>query len=270
MPDKYSLISDLQNIGVNKGDIIYVHSSMKKLGWMDDGINTLTDALLDAVGEEGTFAVPTHTLAFIDRGVPPFDPCETPAALGAFPDTVWRHPLAKRSAHATHSSAAIGKKAEYLTENHDQTNALGYDSPIYRMVRENGKILLIGVSQQANTTVHLAESLAAPYTILHYDKSWGDTTHVKFPDGTVKQFKQTEFPGCSSNFNQIEEHLINHGLITFGKIGNADSRLIDAFGMIQVVGDLIRKQPDILMCDNPNCPCCPPRRKFIKEMEKCQ
>jgi len=270
MPQKESLINDIKNIGVNKGDIIYIHSSLKSIGWIEDGIDTLTEAFLDALGDEGTLAVPTHTLAFVERHVPPYDPKETPTSLGAYPDAVWRHPLAKRSAHATHSSAAIGAKADFLTENHDPTNALGYDSPIYKMVRSKGKILLIGVSQISNTTVHLAESLAAPYCKLHYDSSWGDTTHTKLPDGTVKTYKQMEFPGCSSNFDQIEKYLINTGVIKFGKIGNAESRLIDAAGMIEIVCGLIRNQPDILLCDNPKCPCCPPRRKLIKEIKECQ
>jgi Aminoglycoside N3''-acetyltransferase len=270
MPQKDSLITDLKNIGVKKGDIIYVHSSMKSIGWIDDGIDTLTEAFLEVLGDEGTLAVPTHTLAFIDRGVPPFDPKETPPGLGAYPEAVWRHPLSKRSAHATHSSAAIGAKADFLTENHDPTNAMGYDSPLHRMVRSNGKILLIGVTHTSNTTVHLAESLSAPYCKLHYDSSWGDTTHTKLPDGTVKTYKQTEYPGCSSNFNQIEKHLIDADLIKFGKIGNADSRLIDAAGMVEIVCEMIKNQPDILLCDSPKCPCCPPRRKLIKEIKECQ
>ena len=266
MPRKDSLITDLKNIGVNKGDIIYVHSSLKSIGWMDDGIHTLTNAFIDVLGEEGTFAVPTHTVSFVDRGVPPFDPKETPTGLGAYPEAVWRHPSAKRSAHASHSSAAIGGKRDFLIDNHDPTNAMGYESTIHRMARSGGKILLIGVSQKSNTTVHLAESLSAPYCKLHYDSSWGARTHTKLPDGTVQIHTQTEFPGCSSNFNQIEDHLINAGLIKFGKIGNADSRLIDAGGMIEIVCGLIRKQPDILLCDNPNCPCCPPRKKLVKEI----
>jgi molybdopterin-guanine dinucleotide biosynthesis protein len=184
-----------------------------------------------------------------------------------YPDSVCRYPLAKRSGHASHSSAAIGVKAEYLTENHDPVNAVGYDSPIYKMVRSGGKILLIGVTHTTNTTIHLAESLAAPYCRLPYNKSWGYYLHTKLPDGTIVRHKQAEFNGCSENFDiieVIEEHLAGKNLIAYGKIGDADSRLIDAGGMIEAVTAMIKAQPDILLCENPDCPSCPPRRMLVE------
>ena len=263
---KERLINDLQNIGVKKGDIIYVHSSLKSIGWLENGPDTLTEAFLSVLGDEGTLAVPTHTLSFVDIGAPPYEPDKTPSLLGTYPNAVWQHPLAKRSGHASHSSAAIGSKAAYLTENHDPTNALGYDSPIYRMVRSGGKILLIGVTHINNTTVHLAESLAAPYCGINYDQSWGEYLHTKLPDGTVVKHKQSEFPGCSGGFNIIDEVLANKNLIKYGKIGNSDSRLVDANGMIETVTAIIRAQYDILLCKNPNCSSCPPRIKLLNNM----
>jgi aminoglycoside 3-N-acetyltransferase len=56
------LVEDLQGIGLQRGDLVYVHSSMKRVGWIQDGINGLTDAFLEVLGEEETLAVPTHFL----------------------------------------------------------------------------------------------------------------------------------------------------------------------------------------------------------------
>lgn len=260
---KEKLIYDFENIGVGKGDIVYVHSSLKSIGWLENGVDTLTEAFISVLGSEGTLAVPTHTLSFMGLGAPPYEPDKTLSGLGTYPNAVWRHPHAKRSGHASHSSAAIGGIADFLTENHDPSNALGYNSPIYRMVRSGGKILLIGVTHKSNTSVHLAESIAAPYCKLHYDKSWGDYVHTKFPDGSVVEYKQSEFPGCSGGFDIIDEVLAEKNLVKYGKIGNADSRLIDARGMIETVAAMIKLQTDILLCKNPDCPCCPSRREFI-------
>jgi len=265
---KEKFIEDIKNIGVNAGDVLCIHSSMKKIGWIDGGIHTLTDALLDVLGDDGAFVVPTHTCSFIDLGSEPYEADKTPTGIGAFPTAVMAHPLAKRSAQASHSDAAIsrnGAKSAYLTDNHDPENALGYESPLHRISRDpNGKILLIGVTHKANTSVHLAESVAGIYTHMHYNKAWGNYVHTKLPDGTIKKYKQSEFPGCSSGFDVIEDLLIAKNLIKFGKIGNAESRLIDAGGMIAAVSDMVKKQPDVLMCSNPNCPCCPPRREFLR------
>jgi len=265
---KEMLIDDLQSIGIGRGDMIYVHSSIKSIGWLENGADTLTGAFLSVLTAEGTLAVPTHTLSFVKRGVPPYEANKTPSELGMYPNAVWKHPLAKRSGHASHSSAAIGAKAKYLTENHDPTNALGYDSPVYRMVRSGGKILLIGVTHVNNTTVHLAESMAAPYCTINYDHdSWGEDLHEKLSDGSVVIHRQTEFPGCSGGFDVIDGVLSERGLIRYGKIGNADSRLVEASGMIETVTAMIRSRPDILLCKRPDCPSCPPRRRLLAALQ---
>lgn len=263
MPDKISLSQDLKNIGINKNDIIYVHSSMKSIGWLNDGIHTLTDTFINILGEDGTLIVPTHTYSFIGLSIQPYEPNITPTSLGAFPEAIRKHPLANRSWNASHSSAAIGGKTNFLIDNHDPTNALGYNSPIHRMARSGGKILLIGVSHKANTTIHLAESITKLYTHLPYNNKWGEYTHMKLPDGTVQKYKQKEYPGCSSNFDIVQEYLINNNLVSFGKIGNAYSQLIDAGGMVEIITKLIKNQPDILLCNNHDCPCCPTRKQYL-------
>ena len=119
------LIEDLQKVGLCPGDTVYVHTSLKRIGWIEGGANALIDAFVKVLGVHGTLAVPTHTLSFVDLGVPPYDPAQTPTYLGALPNAVRSHPSAHRSGHASHSSAAIGEHAAYLTENHDPRHALG-------------------------------------------------------------------------------------------------------------------------------------------------
>jgi aminoglycoside 3-N-acetyltransferase len=87
---KEMLIKDFRSIGINEGDMIYVHSSLKSIGWLENGTDTLTDAFLYVLGEDGTLSVPTHTLSFIERGVPPYEPDKTLSLLGTYPNAVWR------------------------------------------------------------------------------------------------------------------------------------------------------------------------------------
>ena len=57
-----TLVNDFKNIGIKAGDVLVVHSSLKSMGNVDGGAETVIDAVLDAVGEEGTFAVSTMAL----------------------------------------------------------------------------------------------------------------------------------------------------------------------------------------------------------------
>src|SRR3954462_13390827 len=46
----------LRAAGVREGAILFVHTSMRALGWVVGGPETVVRALLDAVGPEGTVA----------------------------------------------------------------------------------------------------------------------------------------------------------------------------------------------------------------------
>lgn len=258
------LIRDLQSIGLEKGDMVYVHTSMKSIGWIEGGADTLIEALLAVLGDEGTLVVPTHTLSLEGRGVPPYNQEVTPTVLGAFPEAVRKHPLAKRSRHASHSSAAIGKQATFLTENQDPAHALGYDSPIHRLYCSGGKTLLLGVSHEANTALHLAESLAKlPYLSIPYDASWGRTAFALRPDGFLERTEQVEFPGCSNRFHLIEGFLWLHNMVQYGKVGNAPAQLMDTDKMVDQAVEILRSKPDFFLCMKDSCPCCPSRRKLF-------
>ncbi|WP_242835582.1 AAC(3) family N-acetyltransferase [Butyrivibrio sp. AC2005] len=50
-----------------------------------------------------------------------------------------------------------GKNAAYLAENHDFSNIFGDSSPIGKLYELDGKVLLIGVDYDKNTSIHLAD-----------------------------------------------------------------------------------------------------------------
>src|SRR3546814_6502991 len=49
-----TLAADLKALGVVPGDVLMVHSSMKSLGFVAGGAQAVVEALLSAVGPEGT------------------------------------------------------------------------------------------------------------------------------------------------------------------------------------------------------------------------
>lgn len=256
------LAEDLTQLGLATGDMVYVHTSMKQIGWIDGGAGTLIDAFGAVLGAEGTLAAPTHTLSFL--AWPPYDAERTPTSLGAFPEAVRRHPRALRSGHATHSSAAIGAQAAYLTANHDPCDALGYDSPLHRLYRQGGRIVLLGVTHKANTSLHLAEALSGvPYTRLPYDASWGAQTHAVQPGGAVRRFTQRAFPGCSTMFDRIAPCLPAEA-VRRGKVGAADAILLEAAPLVDTAVGILRQTADFFLCASPQCPCCPSRHAMLE------
>jgi len=262
-----SLAADIRALGVAPGDIVYVHSSLKSIGSIEGGAETLIDSFLDVLGAAGTLAVPTHTLNFTDLVPTPYDVANSPSHVGMFTEIVRKHPNALRSGHATHSSAAIGQQAAFLTANHAQNNPVGYESPLHRIYRENGKVLLLGVTHSANTMLHLAEYLAGvPYIKLHYNAKWGSTTHYLDENGMVQTAEVTEFTGCSSGFPLIEGIMKRAGYLQYGKIGKATCQLMSARALVGEAVTIMHEQPSFFMCHRDHCPCCPARREYMKSL----
>ncbi len=176
---KYDLIDQFRRCGVGEGQTIMVHTSLKSLGFVVGGAETLIRSLLEIVGDSGTLMMPSQTWKNLDpsTGVhwevseeywpiirdhwPAYDKEITPAiGMGVVAEVFRKWPGAKRSDHPARSVAAVGRYAEYLTSNHDLSNIFGEASPIAKLYELDGYVLLIGVGYDKNTSLHLAETRA--------------------------------------------------------------------------------------------------------------
>lgn len=176
---KEDLIKRFRACGVAEGQAIFVHTSLKKLGFVVGGAETLIRALLEIVGGEGTLMMPSQTWKNLDpsTGVhweepeewwpiirenwPAYDKDITPAInMGAVAEMFRKWPGAKRTDHPARSIAAVGKYAEFITQEHDLSNIFGDNSPVDKLYQLDGYVLLIGVGYDKNTSLHLAETRA--------------------------------------------------------------------------------------------------------------
>lgn len=176
---KKDLIFDLKKMGVKKGDCLLVHTSLSKVGWVCGGPTALVEALLESVGDGGTVMMPTHTTGnteprnwqnpavpeswwqVIREEMPAFDLSKTPTvAMGVVSEAFRMWPGTLRSPHPIGSFAANGQHAEMLLVQHSLEPMFGDQSPLGRLYELGGKVLLIGVGHDSNTSLHLAEYLA--------------------------------------------------------------------------------------------------------------
>ena len=176
---KNEIINAFETLGLTKGDNVMVHTSLSQLGYVCGGAQTVIEALIDVVSSYGTIMMPTQSWKNLDpeTGVhwdvdkeywdiirenwPAYDAKITPTnTMGAVSEMFrsWQGTL--RSNHPARSVAAWGKNAAYLTENHDLSDIFGETSPLAKLYKLNGKVLLIGVDYDKNTSIHLADARA--------------------------------------------------------------------------------------------------------------
>ncbi|AWI28566.1 AAC(3) family N-acetyltransferase [Streptomyces sp. ICN441] len=176
LAERDGLTRQLTELGLRTGETVLVHAGLGGTGIRAAG---LRDALLRAVGEEGTLVVPAFTAGNSDTSsahlrrvagmtptqaaafratMPAFDPATTPSTgMGRLAECVRTAPGAVRSAHPQTSFAALGRRAAELLSRHPLTCHLGEESPLGALYRAGARVLMINVGFSVCTAFHLAE-----------------------------------------------------------------------------------------------------------------
>ncbi len=253
---KEELVSDLKEIGVKKGDHLGVALSFKSIGYVIGGPETFIDALLEAVGSQGTIMIPTYTHGFHISKVASgktayiFDHNFTPTWTGLVPETLRKRKSAIRSRHPINSVTAIGRLAEYLTEGHNELSR-SY-MPYSKLAQIKGKILCIGLGDHVVAIRHEAQYQAGFFN--HIPSGFG----VKYRDdnGKIKIFTRREFIGCTTRLPELVPTLRRMGLVRDGNIGMAHSIIVPAMEFIKETSKKLRANPTLTLCDNISCLWC--------------
>ena len=233
-----SLAEELLTLGLRPGGVLLVHSSLSALGWVCGGAVAAVQALLDAIGDDGTLVVPTHTTGNSDPSVwtdppvprawwpdirahmPAYHPRITPSqGVGAIPEVLRSWPGALRSDHPQTSFAALGPRADVVTRDHRLGSALGEHSPLGRLYALDADVLLLGAGHSANTSLHLAEYRR------RRPRMGRAGAAIAGPDGRRwVTFDDVDIDG--SDFAGIGAALDAAGMTRIGLVGSARCRLM--------------------------------------------
>lgn len=235
------LQEDLNEMGVEPGIHLLVHSSLSSVGWVCGGVQAVVQALEEVVRPYGTLVMPAHSPQVSDPSgwtnpsvpeswwetiretMPAFDPDLTPTrGMGVIAESFRSLPDTLRSSHPQVSFSARGEGAVGVTENHGIHFSLGEHSPLARLYDADAWVLFLGVGYAVNTSFHLAEYRAdfagkrevdfgAPITVDgHRRWKW-------FRDLDISA---NDFSDIGKAFEKKYGREIRHG-----RVGLADSRL---------------------------------------------
>jgi aminoglycoside 3-N-acetyltransferase len=249
-----SLAADFRALGLLPGDTVLAHTSLRAIGFVAGSAQAVVQAILDALGPEGTLVVPTHTTfnsdpagwrnppvpaawwPIIRAESPGFAPAVTPSwAVGAIPEIVRAWPGTRRSNHPQTSFAAIGAWAEAVVGTHPLEHGFGEASPLGAVYRRRGKVLLLGCGHDRNTSMHLAEFRQERPPMVDYGAS------VRQPDGASRWVTWIAPDADSSDFGAIGAAYEKTGAVTVGRVGEAVARLMPQPGVVDFATDWIRR-----------------------------
>ncbi|MDE0424975.1 MAG: AAC(3) family N-acetyltransferase [Candidatus Poribacteria bacterium] len=188
MPYTYEkLTQDFTNLGIKKGDTLFIHSSFKSLGPVEGGAGTVIAALEAAVGRNGLILMPSFSLLpSREERVTSWNIKRTPSTVGWLTEFFRQLSGTYRSDHYSHAIAARGKGAKAFVGDHllregyespwDQPpwgKTYGTHSPMFRAYKTNAKLLMLGVDYESSTYAHLVE-------VIHWNKRRTEDTEAEY------------------------------------------------------------------------------------------
>jgi len=234
------LTRGLRDLGLEPGGILIAHVSLSALGWIAGGAQAVVEALLAALGPNGTLVMASQSAQLSDpaywsdppipRGwiervretLPAYDPELTPPrGMGAVVECFLQSRKTRRSPHPIYSFCAQGPAAERIVTDHPLSPSFGEESPLARIYRRHANVLLLGVGHERNTSLHLAEHRAnwpGKWTYLSGAplRTGGRTRWTPFSDMVV----------TTSDFAAIAAAYAESGPLATGRIGNAKAELM--------------------------------------------
>jgi aminoglycoside N3'-acetyltransferase len=229
----------LQRLGLGRGDVAEVHSSLSRFGWVEGGAPTIVDALMDVVGAEGALVMSAYpvskplllTCEEKARGIQAKvrlyrEDYDGPTGMGVIADEFRRRP-GTVIGKGFHRVCAWGRDAERLSE--------GY----HRLLETDGWVLLLGVGISCCSSMHQAEKVGIPSEITEY---------FKLPEDIQRDYPEdTYYVSYGSTpddaWEKVRGEAERRGMIVRQKIGSAECMLFRARAVVGIYEQALRTDP---------------------------
>jgi len=235
---KEDIEKGLRSLGLTKGDVIEVHSSLSSFGFVEGGADTIIDVLMNIVGSDGTIIMSAYPISKPlslsknekDLGilwkVEVFDETyDGPTGMGIIADKFRLRPGTVMGS-GIHRVCAWGKDSEL--------HIRGYDI----LLKVNGLVLLLGVGIDRCSSMHQAEGAGLPSEIMEYYKI-PETIRKEYPTNIYLGYGQTPENGWEKVWNIADQR----GLIRKAMIGKASCKLFKARDVIGIYQNALQTDP---------------------------
>jgi len=250
MHTKESLMKQLEQMGIDREGTVLVHSSMKSMGHVEGGADTVLDALT-AYMKDGLLVLPTHTWSFINADNPKFYVDQSPSCVGILPELFRKRADVVRSLHPTHSVAALGRDAVVFTgDDHHFDTPCARGSAWGKLLDRKAAILLVGVDLKRNTFIHGVEEWVDIPGRLTDDR---EMLYTVLSDGTEISVPSRRHCGLpwSEHFWKVDEVLEQAGAMYKGQLGDAVVRVCDAAAISDIITEMLKDNPDLFSDNEP-------------------
>lgn len=252
---RHDFVQGLTSLGLEESKPVLAHASLSAFGKVQGGANTIINALTTYLERVMMPTFTYRTMVIPETGpkdnaisygtgreqnrIAEFFHADMPSdrLMGGSAETFRQLPRSQRSMHPILSFAGIN--VEPILFQQKLADPFG---PIRALAKQDGWILLLGVDQTANTSIHYAEKLAGRKQFTRWALTYRGI------------WECPGFPGCSMGFTKTAYSLSR--IVRDVRVG---STLIQAFPlqkMIEIIVNILKKNPRAFLCDDPKCERC--------------
>ncbi len=229
------LAEQLSTLGINKGDTLMTHVSLRRLGPLEHGPDSLLEALTIALGSQGNL--------LMVLGAPEdchFDAQKTPVCIedmGYFAEFFRQSEQTIVSDHIVARYAALGPQARQLIEHTPLHHYHGPGSVLERLVTVGGKVLRLGADIDTVTLTHYAEYLAQLprkklVKVPYYDRQGAEIVVESLDDcNGIVQWEKGDY------FSQILIDYLGEGKVSTAEVGQLTGELLEAGDFVKYAQD---------------------------------
>lgn len=185
------VVAAMKDLGMKKGDTIIVHCAMNNFYNYRGTVNELIDAILEALGPEGTLCMPAYPNKKYDTNIV-FDVRNSKSAAGVLSEVFRNYPGVIRSLNQLHSVCALGPNADYLvSEHHLSEICFDRKSPFFKIGELNGLDFTLGLPKHfVGTVLHVSEALVAP-SLKYFADRFSQEVVFNYIDENGNELKHT-------------------------------------------------------------------------------
>src|SRR5512133_439659 len=235
------IVDGLKRLGLERGAAVEVHSSLSSMGFVQGGAQTVIDALIEVVGEEGAIVMSAYLVTPLlplmeqekRRGIiakvrmlDENEECKT--GMGVIVDTFCKLPNT------------------YLGKGINRVCAWGYNATLHSqgyqyLLSIDGWVLLIGVDIHRCSCMHTAEDkVELPKEI---------EEHFELPEEIQRQYPRSDWyveyqdshkPLPEDAWGKVQIEAERRGLIRRGYIGQAQCMLFKGKPVVDIYEELLR------------------------------
>ncbi len=250
MYTKEQLKEHLELLKIDRKGTLLVHSSMKSIGDVIGGADTVLDALTEYMSE-GLLVLPTHTWSYINSSNPVFDEVESKVCVGILPELFRQREGVVRSLHPTHSVAALGKDAdEFIAGSEKYDTPCARQSPWGKLLDRNASVMLLGVDLTRNTFIHGVEEWLDIKGRLTDEP---EQLYVVTKDKKKISVPQRRHHGdhWSEYFGKVDDFFLEHNAMYKGKFGDATVRICSTKETTKLLEKMLAINPNLFSNNEP-------------------